>query len=152
MKSNIFGTDEPTSTRTVSDKNKSNIFGIGDNNDQNKRQGGGGRRGKLKLINQDNGMRISFALEIKNSHIFYLDPNASRSESAVFCCSCVWLFLKLKTKRKVFLLSPRPIYNLIFLHCVLNTNFFFCVYYLLNDIIIFIYSYMIKIVMHDAFV
>jgi hypothetical protein len=44
MKSNIFGTDEPTSTRTVSDKNKSNIFGIGDNNDQNKRQGGGGRR------------------------------------------------------------------------------------------------------------
>ncbi len=102
MKSNIFGTDEPTSTRTVSDKNKSNIFGIGDNNDQNKRQGGGGRRGKLKLINQDNGMRISFALEIKNSHIFYLDPNASRSESAVFCCSCVWLFLKLKTKRKVF--------------------------------------------------
>jgi len=30
MKSNIFGTDEPTTTRHVSDKNKSNIFGIGD--------------------------------------------------------------------------------------------------------------------------
>jgi len=27
MKSNIFGTDEPTTTRVVSDKNKSNIFG-----------------------------------------------------------------------------------------------------------------------------
>jgi hypothetical protein len=39
MKSNIFGTDEPTSNRHVSDKNKSNIFGIGDN-DQNKTQGG----------------------------------------------------------------------------------------------------------------
>jgi hypothetical protein len=39
MKSNIFGTDEPTSARHVSDKNKSNIFGIGDN-DQNKTQGG----------------------------------------------------------------------------------------------------------------
>jgi hypothetical protein len=47
MKSNIFGTDEPTSARHVSDKNKSNIFGIGDN-DQNKTQGGTrqGRRGK----------------------------------------------------------------------------------------------------------
>jgi hypothetical protein len=45
MKSNIFGTDEPTSTRVVSDKNKSNIFGIGDNNDPHKRQGGGVRRG-----------------------------------------------------------------------------------------------------------
>jgi len=44
MKSNIFGTDEPTSTRHVSDKNRSNIFGIGDNNDQSKRQPAGGRR------------------------------------------------------------------------------------------------------------
>jgi hypothetical protein len=54
-KSNIFGTDEPTSTRPVSDKNKSNIFGIGDNNEQNKRQIGGrqGVRGKLKLLNED---------------------------------------------------------------------------------------------------
>jgi len=41
MKSNIFGTDEPTSTRPVSDKNKSNIFGTSDNDEQNKRQQGG---------------------------------------------------------------------------------------------------------------
>jgi len=40
MKSNIFGPDEPTSTRTVSEKNRSNIFGIGDNDDPNKRQSG----------------------------------------------------------------------------------------------------------------
>jgi len=38
MKSNIFGPEEPTSTRHVSDKNKSNIFGIGD--DQNKQHTG----------------------------------------------------------------------------------------------------------------
>lgn len=44
MKSNIFGTDEPATTRTVSDKNRSNIFGVGDNDDPSKRQAGG-RRG-----------------------------------------------------------------------------------------------------------
>jgi len=38
MKSNIFGPEEPTATRHVSDKNKSNIFGIGD--DQNKQHTG----------------------------------------------------------------------------------------------------------------
>ncbi len=45
MKSNIFGPEEPSSTRAVSDKNKSNIFGIGDNDDLHKRQAGGVRRG-----------------------------------------------------------------------------------------------------------
>lgn len=49
MKSNIFGSDEPTSTRQVSDKNRSNIFGVGDD-DQNKRQTGGARRGKLSYM------------------------------------------------------------------------------------------------------
>jgi hypothetical protein len=44
MKSNIFGTDEPTSARHVSDKNKSDIFGTSGNDDQNKRQTGGIRR------------------------------------------------------------------------------------------------------------
>jgi hypothetical protein len=51
MKSNIFGTDEPTSTRAVSDKNKSNIFGIGDNDDPHKRQQGGIRRVGYNPIN-----------------------------------------------------------------------------------------------------
>ncbi|CAF0937802.1 unnamed protein product [Adineta ricciae] len=36
MKSNIFGSDEPTSSRPVSDKNKSDIFGVNDKNEQNK--------------------------------------------------------------------------------------------------------------------
>lgn len=45
MKSNIFGNDEPATTRAVSDKNRSNIFGAPDNDDPSKRQGGGGRRG-----------------------------------------------------------------------------------------------------------
>jgi len=53
MKSNIFGTDEPTSARHVSDKNKSDIFGTSGSDDQNKRQTGGIRRGKLKIINKD---------------------------------------------------------------------------------------------------
>lgn len=39
MKSNIFGSDEPATTRNVSNKNQSNIFGVGDD-DQAKRQGG----------------------------------------------------------------------------------------------------------------
>ena len=45
MKSSIFGNDEPTATRTVSDKNRSNIFGVGDQDDPSKRQAGGVRRG-----------------------------------------------------------------------------------------------------------
>jgi hypothetical protein len=48
MKSSIFGIDEPAgSGRMTSDKNKSNIFGIGDHDDQNKNQTGfrQGRRG-----------------------------------------------------------------------------------------------------------
>ena len=36
MKSNIFGNDEPASSRPVSDKNKSDIFGVNDKNEQNK--------------------------------------------------------------------------------------------------------------------
>ena len=48
MKSNIFGSDEPTSSRPVSDKNKSDIFGVNDKNEQNKqssvRQGLRGKR------------------------------------------------------------------------------------------------------------
>lgn len=48
MKSNIFGNDEPTSSRHVSDKNRSDIFGVSGNEDQNKRQTGGVRRGTLK--------------------------------------------------------------------------------------------------------
>ncbi|UJR21897.1 hypothetical protein I4U23_024969 [Adineta vaga] len=53
MKSNIFGTDEPTSARSTSDKNKSDIFGVNDKNEQNK-----------------NGAGIRHGLR---------DPNASRS-------------------------------------------------------------------------
>ena len=37
MKSNIFGSDEPAASRNVSNKNQSNIFGVGDD-DQAKRQ------------------------------------------------------------------------------------------------------------------
>lgn len=51
MKSNIFGTDEPASSRAVNNKNQSNIFGIGD--DDNKRQTGPrhGLRGGYNPIN-----------------------------------------------------------------------------------------------------
>lgn len=40
MKSNIFGTDDSAPTRSVSNKNKSNIFGTVDDDEQNKRQTG----------------------------------------------------------------------------------------------------------------
>ncbi|CAF1167489.1 unnamed protein product [Adineta steineri] len=55
MKSNIFGTDEPTSARTVSDKNKSNIFGIGDNENTKQQQQGGNRHGLRVGYNPING-------------------------------------------------------------------------------------------------
>lgn len=55
MKSNIFGTDEPTAGRTTSDKNKSNIFGIGDNQEQNKQQGAAARHGRRVGYNPING-------------------------------------------------------------------------------------------------
>lgn len=46
MKSSIFGSDEPTNnSRTISDKNRSNIFGPTDADEQNKRQTGGVRQG-----------------------------------------------------------------------------------------------------------
>lgn len=37
MKSNIFGTDDSAPTRQVSNKNRSNIFGANDDDDQSKR-------------------------------------------------------------------------------------------------------------------
>ncbi|CAF3126526.1 unnamed protein product [Rotaria sp. Silwood2] len=40
MKSNIFGTDEPAPVRSVSNKNRSNVFGNADDDEQNKRQSG----------------------------------------------------------------------------------------------------------------
>jgi hypothetical protein len=46
MKSSIFGNDEPTASRPVSDKNRSNIFGAPEQEQQNQNQGGGGRQGK----------------------------------------------------------------------------------------------------------
>ncbi|CAF5172023.1 unnamed protein product, partial [Rotaria magnacalcarata] len=40
MKSNIFGTDEPAQTRSVSNKNKSNVFASTNDDEQAKRQQG----------------------------------------------------------------------------------------------------------------
>jgi hypothetical protein len=53
MKSNIFGTDEPTTARVVSDKTKSNVFGT-DDKDEQKRQAHvrQGLRGKLKSFSK----------------------------------------------------------------------------------------------------
>ncbi len=65
MKSNIFATDEPTSTRHVSDKNKSNIFGIGD--DPNQRSSGirQGLRGMYTSINHPMAGKDLFSWDVK---------------------------------------------------------------------------------------
>lgn len=59
MKSNIFGSDEPAATRNVSNKNQSNIFGVGDD-DQAKRQGAV-RQGLRVGYNPINGESYSAA-------------------------------------------------------------------------------------------
>lgn len=51
MRSNIFGNDEPTTGRHVSDKNRSDIFGVS-NDDQNKRQGATVRQGLRGMFNK----------------------------------------------------------------------------------------------------
>jgi hypothetical protein len=116
QRSNIFGANEPIQsapTRPVSEKFKSNIFGVGDNDTQAKRQGGTrqGLRGRFKQTNNQHSYRPSIAISLYSPlrltgslydedyqsyafrsilhivllfHTFYLDPNASRSESFVF--------------------------------------------------------------------
>ncbi|CAF1409892.1 unnamed protein product, partial [Rotaria sordida] len=67
MKSNIFETDEPAPARSVSNKNKSNVFGSTDD-EQNKRQSGV-RQGLRVGYNPINGESYSMAdnLNSKNS-------------------------------------------------------------------------------------
>ena len=80
MKSNIFGNDEPTTTRHVSDKNKSNIFGVGDNDDPSKRQAGGIRQGLRGMSSSHLFLSLSLFSDIrqeivkknKTSHIYSL--------------------------------------------------------------------------------
>jgi hypothetical protein len=48
MKSSIFETNEPAASRHVSDKNKSNIFGVGDNDQKRQTQVRQGVRGKFE--------------------------------------------------------------------------------------------------------
>ena len=55
MKSSIFGNDEPAASRQVSDKNRSNIFGATEQEEQNKRQGAGGRQGVRGKRRRRNG-------------------------------------------------------------------------------------------------
>ncbi len=69
QRSNIFGANEPVqsvSTRPVSEKFKSNIFGIGDNDTQGKRQSGTrqGLRGRFKQTNNQDGYRPSIAISV----------------------------------------------------------------------------------------
>lgn len=65
MKSNIFGSDEPAASRNVSNKNQSNIFGVGDD-DQAKRQASvrQGLRGKYSWkIDKNNYIHNDLAWE-----------------------------------------------------------------------------------------
>ncbi len=67
QRSNIFGTNEPAQSapagRAVSDKYKSNIFGIGDDATQTKRQGGT-RQGLRGRFEPTNHYRSSIAISI----------------------------------------------------------------------------------------
>jgi hypothetical protein len=69
QRSDIFGTNEPVqsaSTRTVSERFKSNIFGVGDNDNQTKRQQGTrqGLRGKFHQTNKQDSYRSSIAISL----------------------------------------------------------------------------------------
>jgi hypothetical protein len=69
QRSDIFGANEPAQSgpsRAFSDKNKSNIFGIGDNDDQTKRQGGTrqGLRGRSQRTKNEDGYRPSIAISL----------------------------------------------------------------------------------------
>ncbi|CAF4248219.1 unnamed protein product, partial [Rotaria magnacalcarata] len=66
--SNIFGTDEPAQTRSVSNKNKSNVFASTNDDEQAKRQQGvrQGLRGKLKnqIIEDENESSMTMTIRI----------------------------------------------------------------------------------------
>jgi hypothetical protein len=69
QRSDIFGAHEPVQsapTRQVSERFKSNIFGIGDDDTQTKRQGGTrqGLRGRFKQTNNQDSYRPSIAISL----------------------------------------------------------------------------------------
>lgn len=69
QRSNIFGANEPVQAapaRPVAEKFKSNIFGHGDDNSQNKRQGGTrqGLRGRSESTREEHNYRPSIAISL----------------------------------------------------------------------------------------
>ena len=140
QRSDIFGANEPAhsaSTRPVTERFKSNIFGNGDQEEQNKRQPGHrqGLRGRLPSSYTEDGYRSSIAislyspLRLKGSIrccsfaiclrfrlclalgsfcAFHLDPNASRSESALRFCLIHLCFLRREERKKETIFSECP--------------------------------------------
>ena len=105
MKSSIFGNDEPAASRPISDKNRSNIFGAVE---QDQHQGAGGRQGKRgttkkkkkkkRVVLNDHSPEDSTDEKRKEtfiSRLFYLDPNASRSEFLLFLVCLISVHLPL---------------------------------------------------------